>query len=438
MLSPWVLTCLDMNKIIRTAYGSQVEYSDLTVDALREWNAWNEEIATGHDLPPGMTKEDRVFINNGHLTLSDEAQLPEFERQSVVNMARAGQEPTQLVTNALDDEALAVAKGRQYCMDPFRRARRGLNNVGLVDTIGGTAIADKACCFALHKCRRLGVNLTLSAEAGYLDKLAHDGGRVAGIKTRDGKLHTAKLTILSCGGWTPSLLPQLDGLCETTAGSVALLQIPKSSPLYSRFAPENFPSWTFNMRHGADGGLYGFARDDTGWLKFGYRGTKYTNPTVQQDGKERSTPITRWSEEKITTIPQQALHVIRQFIAENLPELADEGIDVSMTRMCWYTDTFDNHFLIDYVPDTANSLMVVTGGSGHAFKYLPNIGQWVVEIMEGTAADKPEAKLWRWRTLENNDKPVNVLMEGSSGTRALKNVKLAEERHPGGKIRERL
>lgn len=427
-----------MNKIIRTAYGSQVEYSDLTVDALREWNAWNEEIATGHDLPPGMTKEDRVFINNGHLTLSDEAQLPDFERQSVVNMARADQEPTQLVTNDFNDKALAVARGRQYCMDPFRRAQRGLNNVGLVDTIGGTAIADKACCFALHKCRRLGVKLTLSAEAGCLDKLVYDGGRVAGIKTRNGKLHMAKLTILACGGWTPSLLPQLDGLCETTAGSVALLKIPKSSPLYSRFAPENFPSWTFNMRHGADGGLYGFARDNEGWLKFGYRGTKYTNPTVQPDGKERSTPITRWSKEKITTIPQQALHAIRQFIAENLPELAEEGIDVSMTRMCWYTDTFDNHFLIDYVPDTANSLMVVTGGSGHAFKYLPNIGQWVVEIMEGAAANKPEANLWRWRTLEKNDKPVNVLMEGSSGTRALKNVRLAEERHSSGKIRERL
>ncbi|KAJ0104039.1 FAD dependent oxidoreductase [Diaporthe amygdali] len=416
-----------MNKIIRTAYGSQAEYSDLTVKALQEWNAWNDEIATGHDLPPGMTKADRVFINNSHLTLSDEAELPEFERHSVVNTARDGQEPTQLVTNDPNDEALAVAKGRKYCMDPFRRAQRGLNNVGLLDTIGGTAIADKACRFALYKSQRLGVKSILGAEAGCLETFAYDGGHVAGIKTRDGNLHTAKLIILACGGWTPSLLPQLDGLCETTAGSVALLKIPQSSPLYSRFAPENFPSWTFNMRHGAEGGLYGFARDDDGWLKFGYRGTKYINPTVQADGKERSTPITRWSEEKITTIPQQALRVIRRFIAENLPELADEGIDISMTRMCWYTDTFDNHFLIDYVPGTTQSLMIATGGSGHAFKYLPNIGQWVVDIMEGTATDKPAAKMWQWRTLNSIDKPVNILMEGKSGTRALKNVALADE-----------
>lgn len=374
-----------------------------------------------------MKITDRVFINNGHLTLSDEPELPEFERQSVANTSRAGEEPTQLVTNDPKDVALAVAKGRQYCMDPFRRSQRGLNNVGLVDTIGGTAIADKACRFALYKAQRLGVKFTFGVETGCLVNLVHDGGRVMGINTRDGKLHKAKLVVLACGGWTPSLLPQLDGLCETTAGSVALLKIPKSSPLYNRFAPENFPSWTFNMRHGAEGGLYGFPRDDEGWLKFGYRGTKYTNPAVQPDGRERSTPVTRWSEEKITTIPEQALRVIRRFIAENLPELVDEGIDVSMTRMCWYTDTFDNHFLVDYVPETNDSLMVVTGGSGHAFKYLPNIGQWVVDIMEGKGAEKPVTRLWGWRTLNINGKPVNVLMEGSSGTRALKNVALADE-----------
>lgn len=374
-----------------------------------------------------MNITDRVFIDNGHLTLSDEAELPEFEQQSVANTSRAGQEPTQLVTSNPNDEALAVTKGREYCMDPFRRAERGLNNVGLVDTIGGTAIADKACRFALHKAQRLGVKTIFGAESGCLVSLVRNGGRVTGINTRDGRQHSANLVVLACGGWTPSLLPQLDGLCETTAGSVALLKIPKSSPLYNRFAPENFPSWTFNMRHGAEGGLYGFARDDEGWLKIGYRGTKYTNPAVQADGVERSTPITRWSEEKITTIPQQALLVMRKFIAENLPELADEGIDVSVTRLCWYTDTFDNHFLIDYVPGTADSLMAVTGGSGHAFKYLPNIGQLVVDVMEGKAADKPVAKLWRWRTLNCNEKPVNVLMEGSSGPRALKNTLRADK-----------
>lgn len=93
-----------------------------------------------------------------------------------------------------------------------------------------------------------------------------------------------------------------------------------------------------------ESGLYGFAYDERGYLKIGYRGTKYTNPTTQDDGKERSTPVTRWSEgEKLTQLPRQAVKVIRDFVDEYLPELEEEGIEVATTRVCWYTDSFDNH-----------------------------------------------------------------------------------------------
>lgn len=110
------------------------------------------------------------------------------------------------------------------------------------------------------------------------------------------------------------------GLCEATAGSVVLFRIPRESE------------------------LYGFAYDERGYLKIGYRGTKYTNPTTQDDGKERSTPVTRWSEgEKLTQLPRQAVKVIRDFVDEYLPELEEEGIEVATTRVCWYTDSFDNH-----------------------------------------------------------------------------------------------
>ncbi|KAJ2979659.1 hypothetical protein NQ176_g3113 [Zarea fungicola] len=158
-------------------------------------------------------------------------------------------------------------------------------------------------------------------------------------------------------------------------------------------------------------------------MKIGYRGTKYTNPRVQSDGLERSVPITRWTnEERLNKIPTQAVKVIRRFIDEYLPELS--GLDMTMTRLCWYTDSFDNHFIIDRVPDKLG-LMVATAGSGHAFKYLPNIGRLVVDIVEGKALDTAEAKAWRWRRPNGTGTPVNKLMEGSSGKRALKNVPLS-------------
>jgi sarcosine oxidase / L-pipecolate oxidase len=208
-------------------------------------------------------------------------------------------------------------------MDPFRRQERCKPVSGVLDTNGGMAIADKACRFALHYARLLGAKFVFGPESGFFESFRYEGNRVTGIKTRDGKTHRASLTLVACGGWTPVLVPQLDGLCEATAGSIALLKIPRSLPLWDRLGPESFPTFMWNMRNGAEGGLYGFPRNEEGWFKIGYRGTKYTNPIAHGDGNQRSTPVTRWSTahkdgqdsvgDRLTSCPQQALKVIRSW-----------------------------------------------------------------------------------------------------------------------------
>lgn len=428
----------DINKIIRSAYGSQVEYQELTFEAIEEWKQWNDELSKGVDLPPGLSNEDRVFYNTGNLNMVDGNELPEFELATIRSMEEFGHKDTQLITTDPRCIALAQAKGLAAAMDPFERTRRGKSNTGILDSTGGIAVADKACRVALHKARRYGARSVFGPRTGaFADFVTTATGEVTGIITKDGKEHPAALVIMACGGWTPGLVPALDGLCEATAGSVVLFKIPRESKLWDRFAPDRFPTWLYKMRDGAEGGLYGFARDERGYLKIGYRGTKYTNPTTQHDGRDRSTPITRWSEgDKLTQIPKQAMKVIRDFVDEYLPELAEEGIEVATTRVCWYTDSFDNHLVIDYVPGRQN-LMVATGGSGHAFKYLPVIGNWVVDIIENIGMERPQVKAWKWRAL-GEQKPMNILMEGKQGARALGNVPLTSDADLNGKATARL
>ncbi|KEY75001.1 hypothetical protein S7711_01343 [Stachybotrys chartarum IBT 7711] len=429
----------DMNKIVRSAYGPQTEYQMLSQEAIAVWHEWNQELAAGAAVPPGLTKEDRVFVPNGNISLSNASELPSWETACIEGMERAGYPDTQLATTDRRHRQVATSKGWDFAMDPFQRERRGKPNIGVLDSTGGMAVADKACRFALHKAKSLGVKFVYGPEAGHFDSFCYEGSKVVGIKTRDNKTHPAAMTIVACGGWTPVLLPELDGLAEATAGSVALLKIPRESALWTRLSPENFPTYTWNMRDGAEGGIYGFPRDENGWFKVGYRGTKYTNPVVQGDGRERSTPATRWSPahkdgrepvgSELTDFPKQAHKVISAFLDEYLPELAAEGIKVDMTRICWYTDTFDNHFVIDRVP-RRQGLMVATGGSGHAFKYLPNIGNWVVDVMEGVGLDRPAVRKWRWRA-RGGEKVVNSLMEGSGSVRALGNVAVLKESDVG-------
>ncbi|KLP02472.1 related to fructosyl amino acid oxidase [Fusarium fujikuroi] len=411
----------DLNKIIRSSYGTQIEYQELSVEAIDMWNQWNADLADG-EVPPGMSSSDKVFYNNGAISFNEGDELPPFEKATVEN-AKKLHLTNQLITTAADDVNTANDLG--FDCDQFKASARGNSMAGILDTSGGFVAADKSCRLALYKARKHGVKFIFGLEVGAFHSFIKRGGDIIGIRTKDGKHHRAKLTMMACGPQTPLLVPELDHICEATAGSVVVFKIPETSPIFDQLSPEKFPTWMYNMRHGARGGLYGFPINAEGHLKIGYRGTKYTNPLLQPDGKERSVPVTRWSEgDKLTQIPRQAMDTIGSFVARHMPEVLQEVGDVAFTRLCWYTDTFDNHFVIDRVPGR-QGLMVVTGGSGHAFKFLPNIGNWVVDIIEGVGLDRPAIRAWRFRSPSSLEH-VNVLMEGSKSLRALKNVVLTD------------
>lgn len=74
----------------------------------------------------------------------------------------------------------------------------------------------------------------------------------------------------------------------------------------------------------------------------------------------------------------------------------DEVKDISIDayRMCWDASTPTHDFLITPHPHCQN-LYVATGGSFHGWKFLPVIGNYVAQMMDGSLA--PEfADRWAW------------------------------------------
>lgn len=60
----------------------------------------------------------------------------------------------------------------------------------------------------------------------------------------------------------------------------------------------------------------------------------------------------------------------------------DSPAQILFTRICWYCDTRDENFLIDFHPDV-DGLLVASGDSGHGLKFLPLLGRLIVSRLLG-------------------------------------------------------
>jgi len=81
-----------------------------------------------------------------------------------------------------------------------------------------------------------------------------------------------------------------------------------------------------------------------------------------------------------------------RFLRATFPALGDAPI--VHRRLCVYGDTLDGHFWIARDP-ARPSLTIATGGSGHAFKFAPELGPLIADTILGVA--HPLAHKFRWR-----------------------------------------
>jgi len=107
--------------------------------------------------------------------------------------------------------------------------------------------------------------------------------------------------------------------------------------------------------------------------------------------KSISTPRTITSDpETGLRIPKAKVKELRDSLRAVYPALAEKPF-VS-TRLCWYNDSVDDDWVIGYHPESQNTLMIATGGSGHAYKFLPVIGRLVADAIEGKLSPDLAAK----------------------------------------------
>ncbi|KAF6832640.1 putative FAD dependent oxidoreductase [Colletotrichum plurivorum] len=421
---------VDHNKIFRASYGANIHYQRLALESRKAWEAINS--ARLREENPADRSE--LFSPCGMLRVQPGPDLDDLERETLDNFTRDGLRETQFVKSDAGDRERAGAQGWGAKMFDFAISGEVGAFEAVLDSLAGFTRCSEACAYFYKLAVRQGVVFHFGPEKGAFDGLLEQEGpdssrkKAVGVKSKDGLSHAADVVVIAAGSFSTQVLPDLAYHVESSAGSLVTFKIDRSeTALWDKYSPERFPvlTWKSAARtaDGKDiGSIYVFPRTSEGLVKIGYRGVKFTNfkpapaeAGFAQDG-QWSVPL---SPEDSRVVPERAKEAIEPFVSRFLPDF--EGSEFHTTKLCWYTDSLDDSFVIDHVPHyTDNSLFVCTGGSGHGAKFLPVLGEHAADILQhGDKSTSFMRPYWCWRPGAPRG---NGLEEGPSGPRNLGRV----------------
>ncbi|KAF2972846.1 hypothetical protein GQX73_g753 [Xylaria multiplex] len=383
---------IDSSRIIRADYADSA-YAKLASEAQKHWRQdlgnldslggdgrYNE---SGLLLAAENGKDGATVRSNGHPTGLG------YTKHSWVNaLALAHAEGRPLDTVRLLPSAWAIGKAT------------GTNGEwadwGYMNTAAGWADAGRSMRWLYDRVVETGrvtfVNGTVETLETETEKQEH---RVTGVRLSDGRSFSADLVIVAAGAWSPTLV-DLAGQVAATGQCVAYLRLTDDEQAKLAKIPV-----CLNL---TDGCFVIPPRDNV--LKIARHSYGYFNPqpvsheplgsSVNNGSKPRviSQPQTHLTDPS-TTLPAEGASDLRRALWRIIPwpELAERPF--FETRLCWYTDTATGDWIIDYHPSYKN-LFVATGGSGHGFKFLPVLGDKIVDCLLGKCPTQFQEK-WKWK-----------------------------------------
>ena len=212
------------------------------------------------------------------------------------------------------------------------------------------------------------------------------GERASAIEIAwDGGSAAFDRAVVAAGAWIGRLLPEIGAAVRVTRQQMVMVE-PRNPDI---FRHGSFPVWNVDP-------------DGEGWYGFPLLREGYAKVARDRPGEVVDPDVDRSASEDFVG---QAFDILR----ERIPELASGKVVDS--RSCLYTNTPDDHFIIDRAPGWER-LIVAGGGSGHGFKFGGSIGAVVADCVEELDNELGE----RFRVGDRLDAPHPPRPEGSRGS----------------------
>ncbi|MCJ1298992.1 hypothetical protein MMC08_001783 [Hypocenomyce scalaris] len=362
----------DINKIVRADYSTRF-YMDLAVKAIEAWSSW--EI-----LKPYYHRTGWVMLDE------KESDLSEKIRRNF---------------RAREREGLGRDESRDMSFEAVRQAWGGL--LEKMDSEGfgnaywnpgaGWADADKAVAAMMREAVGRGVRYVRGEATALI--LRPEGGGVGGVRLGNGRVVKADRVLLATGAWTSALLSKTEdelGIGEADrveqqakAAGVCVAHYKLNDEEKKRF--DQLPV----VVYGENGEVLPPPR--SALLKFTNAST-FTNTHTTPSNHHISIPPSSQ-----THVPNRLKRETISIIQRITPSLlAPNKQQPDYWRLCWDSITPTQDQLITRHPDEKlGNLYLAVGGSFHSWKFLPVMGEFVVNVLEGRGNGREMNEHWAWK-----------------------------------------
>lgn len=262
---------------------------------------------------------------------------------------------------------------------------------GYLNQLDGYAHSSNALLAVYQATRERGVRF-YAGDSGTVTDIVYTqspsgstGRRSTGVKTKTG-FFSAKLVIVAAGAAAAKLVPECGQRVVAKSWAVAHVRLTDDETSALRGIP---------VTYARDLGFFFEPDPKTNLLKLCPMGGGYVN-TDPKTGV--SHPPDSLSQNNF--MPREEQQQLRRLLAQTLPSLADRPL--VRQSLCWFADTSDSDFIIDHVPNTNSTVLLMSGDSGHGFKMFPIVGNWVRDMLN-SADGKQAVARFRWKDEKSTD-----------------------------------
>jgi sarcosine oxidase len=168
--------------------------------------------------------------------------------------------------------------------------------------------------------------------------------------------YEANRLVFCAGAWASKLIPELAGVAQPERQVLVWLE-PRRPEL---FIPSRFPVFYIQVEEGRFYGLPSFLVPGFKLGKYHHRGEQ-----VDPDAMKRA-------------VEPEDEELLRSFAARYFPDGAGR---VLMTKTCLFTNSPDEHFILDMHPEHP-AVAIAAGFSGHGYKFCSVVGEIMADLAQ--------------------------------------------------------